>query len=168
MHSSYIYRCAEKNPECDTDNFPGGKYTRGNLIGKNVTRGIHHGKMTKKNSKCTQRITVKQMTYFAIEFFFFVWGEKFLVNRKATCALFILFTYNGYNYDIWFWERSLWDHRRVMKNISWEDLEFWQNPCEIQVWEFIFRKVWKLNYEINSLSAIFKGFCLFRSNYFKE
>ena len=31
---------------------------------------------------------------------------------------------------------------------------------KIQVWEFILRKVWKLNYEINSLSVIFRGFFL--------
>ena len=30
----------------------------------------------------------------------------------------------------------------------------------MQVWEFVFRKVWKLNYEIDYLSVIFKEFCL--------
>ena len=89
--------CDQKNPGCDVDNFPGGEQTRGNLIRKNLTSGIHQGKMTKKNSSC---ITVTQMKYFAIEFFFSILGGKFFVNQKVTCALFILFTlYNGYNYE---------------------------------------------------------------------
>ena len=50
--------------------------------------------------------------------------------------------------------RSQANHEEYIRR----ELRYLVKSLKIQVWEFIFRKVWKLNYERNSLSVIFKGF----------